>query len=48
MEKANITIKQVDKIIDLSKKGVSLRDIGVLVGLSYEAVRQIIKKYQKK
>ena len=47
MKKIDITITQVDKILELSKKGISLRDIGVLVGCSYESVRNIIKKYQK-
>ena len=43
-----ITKKQIDKILELYKKEISLRDIGTLVGLSYEGVRNIIKKYQKK
>lgn len=42
-----IDTKKLDRIIRLYHKGISLRDIGQLVGISYEGVRYWLHKYQK-
>ena len=35
----------IDKIIDLNRKGLSLREISRVVGFSYESVRNVLRKY---
>jgi lambda repressor-like predicted transcriptional regulator len=37
--------KTLDKIIELKQKGLSLREIGILVKMSPEGVRNTINKY---
>ena len=40
-----ISVAQLDKILALKEKGLALRDIGKLTGLSGEGVRYLINKY---
>lgn len=42
------TVGKLDKIIDLKKKGLTLREIGVVVGLSAEGIRYLLNKYDLK
>jgi len=47
MKKRQITIKQLEKIIKLRDKGLTLSEIGKLVGLSHETVRKLLARYKK-
>jgi len=42
-----INIGKLDKILELRKKGLTLREIGILVGLSNEGVRYLLNRFQK-
>ncbi len=43
-----VILTKLDKILELREKGLTLREIGVVVKLSAERIRQILKKYQFK
>lgn len=47
-KKNTTTINQLDKILELHGKKLSLREISAIVKLSHEKIRKIIKDYQKK
>ena len=41
-------IKKLNKILELNKKGLSLREIEAIVKVGYETIRMTIKKYELK
>ena len=43
--KKPISVKQLDKMLELKSKGLALREIAAIVGLSQEGVRQCINKH---
>ncbi len=47
MKTKKITAKEIDKVLELKEKGLSLRDIASVVKISHETVSKIIKKYKK-
>jgi len=47
MRKKKLTIKQLERIIELNDKGLNLREIGKLMGLSHETIRKLLARYKK-
>ena len=48
MKNKQLTMKEIDKILDYRRKGLSLRETAKLLGgITYETIRTIEKKYKK-
>jgi len=48
MKTKQFTMKEIDKILDYRRKGLSLRETAKLLGgITYETIRTIEKKYNK-
>lgn len=41
------TLKQINKVLELKKKNLVLRDISKLSGVSHETARKIIQEFKK-
>ena len=49
MKTKQLTMKEIDKVLDYRRRGLSLRDTAKLLGgITYETIRKIEKKYSNK
>ena len=47
MKNRQTTLQQLDKVLELHRIGLSLREIKKLVGLSHQTIANLIMKYKK-
>lgn len=47
MKNRQTTLQQLDKVLELSRAGLTLREIAMLTGLSHQTIANLIKKYRK-